>query len=67
MRDPASKAAYIQAKVASMLAEIASMQAANQHRLSLGQSIAYDEAAFADLPLRFGLGENAVITFLRGE
>ncbi len=67
MRDPASKAAYLQAKVACMLAEIAGMQAANQHRMSLGHTIAYDEQAFADLPARFGLGENDVIAFLRDE
>lgn len=41
-----SRAIYIQAMVAAAQARIAGMQALNQHRLSLGQSIAYDEDAF---------------------
>ena len=40
------KTAYVIAKVACANSEIAAMQAANQHRLSLGHSIAYGEEAF---------------------
>lgn len=66
MQDTVSRAAYIQAKVAVMQAEIAGMQAANQYRLANGHTIAYDEEAFLELPIRHGLGENDVIAFLRG-
>ena len=40
------KTAYALALIAAAQARIAAMQALNQHRLSLGQSIAYDEEAF---------------------
>ena len=40
------KTAYVLALIAAAQARIAGMQALNQHRLSLGQSIAYDEDSF---------------------
>lgn len=40
------KTAHALALIAAAQARIAAMQALNQHRLSLGQSIAYDEEAF---------------------
>lgn len=42
------KTAYALALIAAAQARIAAMQALNQHRLSLGQSIAYDEEAFCN-------------------
>ncbi len=62
---PEQKAAFINAQAACAMAEIAGMQAANQHRLSLGHSIAYDEDAFAAVPDRFGIGHNAVVIFMQ--
>jgi hypothetical protein len=59
---PEQKAAFIMSQVACAMAEIAGMQAENQHRLSLGQSIAYGEEAFAGIAGRYGLGHNDVIT-----
>jgi len=41
------------------------MKAENQHRLSLGRSIAYDAEAFADIESQFMIGHNAVIEYLR--
>lgn len=40
------KTAYTLALIAAAQARIAGMQALNQHRLSTGNSIAYDEEAF---------------------
>ena len=56
------KAAFIHAQAVCAMAEIAGMQAANQHRLSLGHSIAYDEDAFVGVPDRYGISHNAVLT-----
>jgi hypothetical protein len=60
---PEQKAAFIIAQAACASAEIAAMQAANQHRLSLGLAIAYDEAAFLLVADRYQLGHNTVISF----
>ena len=57
------KAAYINAQAACALAEIAGMQAQNQHRLALGQSIAYGEQDFAAGPDKYGIHHNAVMSF----
>ena len=61
---PEQKAAFVNAQAACALAEIAAMQAANQHRLSLGQSIAYDEDAFIAVQNNYLIGHNAVIEFM---
>ena len=63
--DHAARCVFVQAQVACALAEIASMQAANQYRLALGQTIAYDEAAFIAVQDRYLIGHNAVIDYLR--
>lgn len=62
---PEQKAAFIVAQAACANAEIASMQALNQERMHRGESIAYDEASFAAVPDRFGLGHNTVISFFQ--
>lgn len=59
------QAAFVMAKAACAMAEIAAMQAANQHRLSLGMSIAYDEDAFNAVILRNGIGHNDVLGMFR--
>ncbi len=59
------KAAFIIAQAACAQAEIAAMQAFNQHRLSLGQSIGYDEEAFLAIADKYLIGHNAVISFFQ--
>jgi hypothetical protein len=63
---PEQQAAFIMAQAACAMAEIAGMQAENQHRLSLGHSIAYDEDAFGCVIARNVIGHNDVISFFRG-
>lgn len=60
---PDQKTAYVQAMTAAMLAELESMRVANLEREREGKAYAYDEKAFADLPVRFGLTHNAIISF----
>ena len=60
-----ARAAFIVAQAACANARIAGMVAENQHRLSLGQSIAYDEAAFTAIETEYMIGHNAVIEYLR--
>lgn len=60
------QAAFIMAKAACAMAEIAGMQAENQHRLSLGQSIAHGEENFEAVIMRNGIGHNDVISFFQG-
>lgn len=59
------RAAFIQAQAACAMAEIAGMQAENQHRLSLGHSIAYGHDAFMAVQDSYLIGHNAVIEYLR--
>jgi hypothetical protein len=63
---PEQQAAFIMAQAACAMAEIAGMQAANQHRLSLGQTIAYDEEAFQGVTARNVIGHSDVIAFFTG-
>lgn len=53
-------AAIINARVGVAQARIAGMVAENQHRLSLGHSIAYDEGAFVRVIDEEQIGHNAV-------
>lgn len=62
--DQEARCAYIIAQAACANAEIAAMQALNQHRLSLGQSIAYDESAFMSIQDKYMISHNAVIGYL---
>lgn len=63
---PEARVALIQAQCVCALARIEGMKAENQHRLSLGHSIAYDAEAFAAVENEYMIGHNAVIEYLRG-
>ena len=63
---PEARVAFIQAQCVCALARIEGMKAENQHRLSLGHSIAYDAEAFAAVESEYMIGHNAVIEYLRG-
>jgi hypothetical protein len=63
--DHAARVAFVQAQTVCALAEIEGMKAENQHRLSLGHSIAYDHAAFMAVPDTYQIGWNTVIDYLR--
>ena len=60
---PEQKAAYINAQAACATIEAIGMQADNDHRLSLGQTIAYDGEAFQNLLTKYGIHHNAVVGF----
>jgi len=60
---PEQKAAYIQAQAACAMADIAGMQAENTYRENRGETTAYDEASFAEIPNRYGIHHNAVVGF----
>ena len=62
---PEQQAAFIMAQAACAMAEIAGMQAENQQRAHLGQSMAYVEKQFTDVIERNCIGHNAVISFFR--
>jgi hypothetical protein len=62
---PEQQAAYVISQAACAMAEIAGMQAENQHRLFLGQSIAYGEDAFAAVAERNFIGHNNVLGMFR--
>jgi hypothetical protein len=57
---PEQRAAYINAKTAMMLVEMAAMSAANFDRMNRGNALAYDEEAFMKLPAKYGLDENTL-------
>lgn len=61
---PEQQAAFLIAQSAAAMIEAMGMVAANQHRLSLGHSIAYDEGAFTDLINRSGVGHNDALSTL---
>lgn len=60
------QAAFIMAKAACAMAEIAGMQAENAHRISNENSITYGEEAFEGVILRNGIGHNDVMSFFQG-
>lgn len=64
MNKPESIAAYIHAQVACAQIEAAGMTAFNKQREALGQSMAYDEAAFLALIEKYGIDHNAVVGML---
>lgn len=66
MMDPIEKAAFIQTQAACAVIEALGMAADNQHRLSLGYSIAYDGDAFSGLISKYLIGHNDVIGYLMG-
>lgn len=59
------KAAFIQSQATAAMIEAMGMQALNEHRKSLGQTIAYDDEAFVNLIEKYGLGHNSVLSFLQ--
>lgn len=59
-------AALVMARVARAMLRAAGMYSENQRRLQRGEAIAYDEHAFDGLVDSEGIGENAVISTLRG-
>jgi hypothetical protein len=63
---PEQQAAFIMAQSACAMAEIAGMQAENQHRAANGDPLMYREDAFNAVILRNGIGHNDVLGFFRG-
>lgn len=62
--DSAAKAAFITSQCACMQAEIACMQEQNKLDKEAGLANTHPPHAFMDLPNRYGLGHNAVLSFL---
>jgi hypothetical protein len=56
------RAAVLIARAAALNAEVAGMQAENQHRKNCGLAVAYTEEAFQKAIAANGLGENGVIS-----
>jgi hypothetical protein len=61
---PEQRAAFVIAQAACANAEIAAMQAENAARLAAGLSQAYSEKAFMNVPDKYLIGHNAVISYL---
>lgn len=57
-------AAYVISQSVCAMIEAMGMAAFNQHRLSLGQSIGYDEDAFNKLIEKYGIHHNAVCSVM---
>ena len=56
------------ARAATLMAEVAGMQAENQQRIHRGESMAYDAASFDNAIAANRLGENGIVlTALHGE
>jgi hypothetical protein len=58
------RAAFLMSQVACAMAEIAGMQAENQHSMICGNGILYGEDAFAGVIEKYGIGHNAALTTL---
>jgi hypothetical protein len=58
------KVAYVLSQVACMNAELEGMKVSNSERAREGKAFAYDEKAFNDLPIRYGLTHNQVLAYL---
>jgi hypothetical protein len=63
---PEQKAAYVQAQTAAMLCELESMKVANRERERRGEAYAYGEGEFFDLPAKYGVTHNQVVSFFTG-
>jgi hypothetical protein len=61
--------AYVMAQIALMNAEVAGMQAENQHRMNRGNSIAYGDAEFAEVRAHYEarIGHEAFKGMANGE
>lgn len=64
--DEAARAAFVISQAACLMAEVAGMQAENQHWLAAGQRIKYGEDAFITAAEKYQLGHNDVLAYLRG-
>ena len=62
---PEQQAAYVQSQVVCALAEILGAMSENMQRAACGQSMAYDDAAFSEIPDRYGISHNAVLELFR--
>ena len=62
---PEQKAAFTMSQVACANAEVAGMTAENMQRAALGQSMAYDEAAFVAVIENYPIHHNAVVEWMR--
>ena len=63
---PEQQAAFIMAQAACLMAEIAGMQADNQHLAQAGLPPRYLSGDFHNVIARSGCGHNDVISFFRG-
>ena len=65
--EPVERAAFLIAQAAMLNAEVARMQAENQHRMNCGNSIAYADAEFQAVigSYESTLGYNGALLFLR--
>jgi hypothetical protein len=61
------RVAFIQSQIACMMAEMEAMKAENAAAALAGQFPVHGSGAFEALPDRFGLGHNAVISYLMGD
>jgi hypothetical protein len=64
--DETQRAAFLIAQAVCAMAEIAAMQAENQHRIAIGRTDLYGEDAFNAVPDRYGIHHNAALTLLHG-
>lgn len=64
--DQTSRAAFITAMAACSQAKLVSMQEQNASDRAAGRPITHQPYEFNDVPHEFGLGHNAVITYLMG-
>lgn len=62
---PEQKAAFVMAQAACAMAEIAGMQAENQHRTLHGNSNMYGEEAFSGVMTRYTIGHNDVMALFQ--
>lgn len=56
------KVAYVFAQSVSALAEIEGMKALNKEREAKGYALAYGEDAFFEVPNKYGIHHNAVVS-----
>jgi hypothetical protein len=59
------KGAYLNSQIACAMIEAMGMQAANDQKKYIGESMAYYESDFTSLLSKYGLYHNSVITFLQ--
>lgn len=65
MNTAEKRVAYINAQVACAMIELEAMKQANRDREAKGLSPAYDDAAFMQLQVSYGIHHNEVVSYLR--